>query len=228
MTRALLKADYPNGYNEPTSPYATTAAVTVGDDDAGPVGPPADDTFDLPEVTIGGSSQSLSEQWRDFRCTRDAIRMFTASVWLFIYTIGQLYSLVFPFVSYGLYFNVQNLLQHVCFICYAFCVLVMLVLSPHVVQYMLFFMKYGDYISHFQSGGSDTGGGGAMFAAIEQYFTPPVGALLRQAVPPEALPAELCNVVGRFMVSKDLKLTEVRKRDFKRVQDDEDALENRV
>ena len=144
-------------------------------------------------------------------------------MWIGIYSIGQLYSLVFPFVAYGMYFHTQNLLQHVCFACYSFCVAVMLILTPHVVEYMTFFLRYEAYISYFHSGGS-----GSMFAAIEQYFTPPVSAMLRQVVPAEALPAELCNVVGRFMVSKDLHLAAVGKKEFQRVLDDEDVLEGRA
>eukprot|EP00658_Telonema_sp_P-2_P084511 TRINITY_DN9394_c0_g1_i2.p1 TRINITY_DN9394_c0_g1~~TRINITY_DN9394_c0_g1_i2.p1 ORF type:complete len:446 (-),score=89.52 TRINITY_DN9394_c0_g1_i2:284-1528(-) len=164
-----------------------------------------------------------------------------------VYAAGQVFTLALPFINYYQYFHSHNALQHACFGAFAAFLMVVIGLLPHAIWYTLFMWRYNWVFTHFSNISSQytynsrsyhfeaTGSNipaakvsaaSCLFAAVEMYFMPPPGVLLRQAVEPEVLPAELCDVVGKFMVSgRDIKLRDIQVKDAARLRVFEESLQ---
>ena len=164
-----------------------------------------------------------------------------------VYAAGQVFTLTLPFINYYQYFYSHNALQHACFGAFAAFLMVVIGLLPHAVWYTLFMWRYIWLFSHFSSVASQytyntrsyhfeasgnnippskVTAASCLFAAVEMYFMPPPGVLLRQSVEPEVLPAELCDVVGGFMVSgRDIKLKDMQVKDAARLRAFEESIQ---
>ena len=140
---------------------------------------------------------------------------------VFIYVIGQLYSLVFPFVHFGIAYRSGhvNLLQQYCFYGTAGCMVVVLLLMPRAFSYVIFNLAADFAVrqrpAFLRQGQQER----TLERYIEDYFLPPHAFFIADAVPADLLPMDLVGTVAKFLRRDDLKLREVTAEDCRRVKE---------
>jgi hypothetical protein len=120
--------------------------------------------------------------------------------WLIVVVtcIGQLVSLVYPFVNAATQFGSHNVLQATCFYAACAAALVALATSPwawHCYHINCVF----NILVHHTVGAADR-----LMAWIEDYFRPPNVAALQRTIAVAVLPAELTAVVAQFLAPPDV------------------------
>jgi hypothetical protein len=120
-----------------------------------------------------------------------------------VYALGQLFSLVFPFVSFGLFYSRQNLLQTFCFYATAASALLVLLLLPSAYQYAWFclevrFFRFRNWFDVFN-----------ISKAIQEYHVPPQQYLLRMMIPAELLPTDVVGVIASLLPPNALDLADL-------------------
>ena len=122
-----------------------------------------------------------------------------------LYWIGQLYSLVFPFVSFIMFFDRQNLLQKFCFYATAATTAFFFVLLPYSYQYVWFCLETKCLWRSVAS--SEFMKMDLISQVVQDYHVPPQHYLLRLAIPGDLLPTDVVGVVASLMRRGDLDMS---------------------
>lgn len=136
---------------------------------------------------------------------KDQFAVGVGMIALLLYGIGQLYSLAFPFLHFGINHGHQNLLQCFCFYGTAATFFVLVCFAPRVVRYCLFLaMSYNLSRSALTSRDS-----AKIERFIEDYFIPQPAHFIAKEIDPALLPSDLVGVVASFLRRDDLDLRDI-------------------
>jgi hypothetical protein len=122
--------------------------------------------------------------------------------WLIVVVtcIGQLVSLVYPFVNAATQFGTHNVLQATCF--YAACAAGFVALATSPWGWYCYHINcVFNILVHRTGGAADR-----LMTWIENYFTPPHVAALQSTIAVAVLPVELTAVVAQFLAPPDVGL----------------------
>lgn len=119
-----------------------------------------------------------------------------------IYTLGQIYSFLFPFINFAANYSRQNLLQRVCFYALSTSLLIILLLSVHAYRYAWFLQETRPYLHYLgkkiKRKGRFVGGLDQVKEWIAAYHVPPQTFVLQSAIPRSVLPTDIVTVIADF------------------------------
>jgi len=131
---------------------------------------------------------------------RDRLLVVLITIGMTIYGIGQVYALLFPFLSFGINYDHQNLLQLFCFYATAGSFLIVLLLTPSTYWYVWFALET-KYLLRVVS---DTE---TLQRFIQDYHVPPHEFILRQMIPTKLLPTDIIRIVAGQLGPSDIDLS---------------------
>jgi hypothetical protein len=133
-------------------------------------------------------------------------------IWITLYGVGQVLSLVFPFISFALGYSHQNLLQIFCFVALSGSFLLLMPFVPSAIGYCLFllenwFLVQGPNANWLSSNVDDW---------IAAYHVPPSVHVVRDAISAEYVPYDVRDRVAGFLPPNainfsDLSVAELQK-----------------
>ena len=132
-----------------------------------------------------------------------------------LYTISQIFSLVFPFVDVGLHYRSLNLLQIVCFVSLSVALIIALSMVPHAWSYWWFSVELQRVFGYpFNCGGTLGSGLGTVHRWIADYYLPPCDAVLRGSIPAASLPIDVSTVVASYMSPSEINTSQLSIEEF--------------
>ena len=116
-----------------------------------------------------------------------------------LYIMAQLYSCIFPFISFGMHFHTQNLLQRFSF--YATCIPVFFIvlLSPAAWRYYTFARYNRRLLPNIMDTKFDDW--------VSKYHMPPHAKVIGQGIPSGLLPEHVTELLTTFMVPSHVVLS---------------------
>ena len=130
-----------------------------------------------------------------------------------LYTISQIFSLVFPFVDVGLHYRSLNLLQIVCFASLSVALIIALSMVPHAWSYWWFSVELQRVFAHPSNSGLGCGLG-TVHRWIADYYLPPCDVVLRGSIPAASLPIDVSTVVASYMSPSEINTSQLSIEEF--------------
>ena len=152
----------------------------------------------------GGGTRKF--RWRAPSCNRcEQIGQVAALIGAVLYALGQIFSFLFPFISFGIRYQTQNLLQRFCFfsmigpLCAALC------LAPYAYKYYWF----NTHVKHLLALGTNETLQNTLNRWIASYHVPPYALIVRRAVPNDLIPFDVVDHLSRFLRPNDVDMSQL-------------------